>query len=63
MEWSYKEKKETQTLHIVVIGKAAHGSLPMLGINAASYGIYALSHTNLNNTFINWYANIYWIRI
>ncbi len=56
MEWSYKEKKETQTLHIVVIGKAAHGSLPMLGINAASYGIYALSHTNLNNTFINWYA-------
>lgn len=43
-------------INITVIGKAAHGSLPMLGINAASYGIYALNKLKVNNSFVNWYA-------
>ena len=28
----------------------------MLGVNAASYGIYALSQTELDNSFVQWYA-------
>ncbi len=52
----YEIKENDLLLTIVVIGKAAHGSLPMLGVNAASYGIYILSKTNLENSFINWYS-------
>lgn len=43
-------------IHMTVIGKAAHGSLPMLGLNAASYGIYILNAVGLQNSFIQWYA-------
>ena len=44
------------TILLTVIGKAAHGSLPMLGKNAASYGIFALNKLGINNSFIQWYA-------
>ena len=54
--WHYNDQSEEQVLQIIVIGKAAHGSLPMLGVNAASYGIYALSQTELDNSFVQWYA-------
>ena len=51
----YEVEDNENNLIYIVYGKAAHGSIPHLGINAASYAIVALSNV-LENSFINFYT-------
>ena len=51
----YEYKDENGALSYVVHGKAAHGSIPHLGVNAASFAIVGLSNV-LNNSFVGFYS-------
>ena len=53
----FEVKEEGDDLVYTVYGKAAHGSIPEIGINAASYAINAL-HEVLNNDFVNFYYDV-----
>lgn len=55
IKFSFKE--ERNELVYTVHGKAAHGSVPFMGINAASYAIDALKEV-VNNDFINFYSEV-----
>lgn len=46
---------KNNTLTYTIYGKAAHGSIPQCGINAASYAITGLSKA-IDNSFTNMYA-------
>lgn len=50
----FEVKGEDNKLTYTVYGKAAHGSIPECGINAASFAICALKNA-LNNDFVNFY--------
>lgn len=49
------EEQQNDLLTFKVIGKAAHGSTPQFGINAASYAICALKQLDIKSEFIDWY--------
>lgn len=51
----YELENGNDTLTYTVYGKAAHGSVPQYGINAASYALVALSKV-LENSFVSFYA-------
>lgn len=51
----YEYKDENGVLSYVVHGKAAHGSIPHLGVNAASFAIVGLSNV-LTNSFVDFYS-------
>lgn len=51
----YECKDENGVLSYVVHGKAAHGSIPHLGVNAASFAIVGLSNV-LTNSFVAFYS-------
>ena len=48
--------KEELSVEYIVHGKAAHGSIPQCGVNAASYAIEALKDV-VNNDFITLYSS------
>lgn len=48
---AYDETATTLTVH----GKAAHASLPDLGVNAFAYGMEALYYADFNDSFVNWF--------
>lgn len=52
----YEFLEEKQQVKGIVYGKAAHGSVPFEGINAASYAIGAIHATKIENSFIRMYA-------
>lgn len=54
---NFEVKEENDDLVYTVYGKAAHGSIPHIGINAASYAINALKEV-LNNDFVNFYSEV-----
>lgn len=58
----FEVKEENDDLIYTVYGKAAHGSIPQIGINAASYAINALKEI-LNNDFIKFYSEVIGIDI
>ena len=51
----YEYNDENGILSYVVHGQAAHGSIPHLGVNAASFAIVGLNNV-LNNSFISFYS-------
>ena len=51
----FEVKEENDELVYTVYGKAAHGSIPHIGINAASYAINALKEV-VNNDFVKFYS-------
>ena len=51
----YDVKRDGLTVSYLVHGKAAHGSIPHTGINAASYAIAGLNEV-INNSFIKFYS-------
>ena len=51
----FELKEENDELVYTVYGKAAHGSIPHIGINAASYAINALKEV-VNNDFVKFYS-------
>ena len=51
----FEYSDDNNTLTYTVFGKAAHGSIPHMGINAASYAIYALKDI-VKNDFIKLYS-------
>lgn len=54
---NFEVKDDNGDLVYTVYGKAAHGSIPHVGINAASYAINALKEV-LNNDFVNFYSEV-----
>ena len=53
----YEFIEQNNELIYTVYGKAAHGSIPHLGINAASYAIKALNEV-VNNDFVKFYNDV-----
>ncbi len=53
---TYEVKDENSQLIYTVYGKAAHGSIPQCGINAASYAIKGLSQI-VDSLFVTFYSN------
>ena len=54
IKYSYVE--EDNKLVYTVLGKAAHGSIPHTGVNAASFAICGLNEV-VDNSFVKFYAN------
>jgi len=54
---NFEVKEENGSLVYTVYGKAAHGSIPHIGINAASYAINALKEV-ISNDFVKFYSEV-----
>jgi len=53
------ELKENEETEITVYGKAAHASMPDLGINAFNYLMDGLYHADFNDSFTDWFQKYF----
>lgn len=56
---SYNIKESSDSLDILCVGKAAHASLPQLGVNAISYLMLGLKASGLKDNFVDYYCDTF----